>query len=340
MLLDVRNLKTHFFTDEGIVKAVDDVSLSVRKGKTLCVVGESGCGKSVTALSIMRLVEKPGQIIDGEMLFYPENGYPVDIAKLSEVDMRKIRGGNISLIFQEPMTSLSPVHTIGSQIEEAIMLHLPVSKKEAQAQAIKLLRRVGIPKAEFRLNSYTFELSGGMRQRAMIAMALSCRPSMLIADEPTTALDVTTQANILDLIRELQDELGMAVMFITHDLGVVAEIADEVAVMYLGQVVERGLVDAIFHDPKHPYTKALLGSIPRLDLEKKTRLASIAGAVPHPFARPLGCSFHPRCDQLVEGLCEENLPPIISLGEGREVRCSLYSRDRVVENPENRVVSR
>ena len=258
-LLDVKELKTHFFTDEGVVKAVDGVNLTLKRGQTLCVVGESGCGKSVTARSILRIVPTPGKIVEGEIRFRHRNGGSVDLAQLNPRgrEIRYIRGGEISMIFQEPMSSLSPVHTIGSQIMEAILLHLPVTKQEARKRAVYLLDLVGIPRPSEQLDAYSFELSGGMRQRAMIAIALACEPQLLIADEPTTALDVTTQANILDLIRELQEATGMAVLFITHDLGVVAEIADEVVVMYLGRDVESGAVDTIFHDPKHPYTRAL-----------------------------------------------------------------------------------
>lgn len=326
VLLEVRDLRTHFFTDEGVVKAVDGVDFTIPKGKTLCVVGESGCGKSITARSILQIVDPPGRIVGGDILFHAAADKTVDLAKLDSRgrEIRSIRGKEIAMIFQEPMSSLSPVHTIGNQITEAVLLHLTKDKKEARERAIEALRRVGIPKAETRLDNYTFQLSGGMRQRAMIAMALACEPKLLIADEPTTALDVTTQANILDLIKELQEDLGMAVMFITHDLGVVAEVADEVVVMYLGEVVERGDVDAIFHDPKHPYTKALLESIPKLGLERRARLASIRGMVPHPFARPSGCTFHTRCDAFMPGLCDRTVPPVTRLAEGREVRCLLY----------------
>ena len=332
-LLELRNLKTHFFTDEGVVKAVDGVSFDIPTGKTLCVVGESGCGKSMTARSILQLVDTPGKIVDGDILYHPPKGEPVNLAKLEPRGraIRQIRGNDIAMIFQEPMTSLSPVHTIGNQIMEAILLHLPVSKMEARERAVDVLSRVGIPKPEERLSSYTFELSGGMRQRAMIAMALACEPKLLIADEPTTALDVTTQANILDLIKELQEGSGMAVMFITHDLGVVAEIADEVVVMYLGSVVERGDVDSIFHDPKHPYTKALLRSIPKLGTGHKERLESIRGMVPHPFNRPQGCSYHPRCDAFMAGVCDRTVPPITSLGDGREVTCLLYDEAHITQ---------
>jgi peptide/nickel transport system ATP-binding protein len=250
----------------------------------------------------------------------------VDLATLSTTGraMRAIRGKEIAMIFQEPMSSLSPVHTIGNQIIEAIQLHFDTGKKEARARAVDLLKRVGIPNADQRFDSYVFQLSGGMRQRAMIAMALSCRPSLLIADEPTTALDVTTEATILDLIKELQKDLNMTIMFITHDLGVVAEIADDVVVMYLGEVVERGDVDTIFHDSKHPYTQALYKSIPKLGHADRERLETIRGMVPHPFARPKGCSFHPRCESVMPGVCDRIDPPVITLSEGVDVRCFLY----------------
>jgi oligopeptide/dipeptide ABC transporter ATP-binding protein len=373
-LLEVRGLKTHFFLDEGVVKAVDGVDLKVRRGETLCVVGESGCGKSVTARSILQLVDRPGRIVEGEILFShaprgESNGKAAvgtagvgteatatevrEVLDLASLDsrskaMRDIRGKEISMIFQEPMTSLSPVHTIGEQIMENILLHLPIDKEDARNRTVEELARVGIPNPAQRVDTYPFQLSGGMRQRAMIAMALSCNPSLLIADEPTTALDVTTQAQILELMRGLQDELGMAIMFITHDLGVVAEMADDVAVMYLGIVAERGDVDSIFHDPKHPYTRALLRSIPRMGRSKANqRLDSIRGMVPHPYNRPTGCPFHTRCDEFMKGYCEEILPPQIPLapsgepvGNGqsdpprsaseeplkdtREVRCLLY----------------
>jgi len=338
ILVEVSGLKTHFFTDEGVVKAVDGVDLKIRRGQTLCIVGESGCGKSMTARSIMQIVRPPGKIVEGAMLYHrrgPEGTAAVDLAQLDPLGarMRAIRGREISMIFQEPMTSLSPVHTIGNQIIEAIRLHNDINQKEARNRAIEMLEKVGLPKPADRLDAYPFELSGGMRQRAMIAMALSCNPALLIADEPTTALDVTTQANILDLIQELQDEYGMAVMFITHDLGIVAEIADDLAVMYLGQIVEDGDVRAIFHEPQHPYTRALLSSIPRLSTNTRRRLeggatprmVAIHGMVPHPFARPKGCQFHPRCDYALDGLCNVKAPENVALDESRHVRCLLYA---------------
>jgi oligopeptide/dipeptide ABC transporter ATP-binding protein len=332
VLLEVKGLKVHFALDQGVVKAVDGVDLAVRRGKTLCVVGESGCGKSVTARSILQIVDAPGRLVEGQILLRPDQGSPaLDLAALKPGGrrIREIRGKEISMIFQEPMSSLSPVHTIGSQIAENILLHLKVSKKEARERTIEELRRVGIARPERTVDAYPFQLSGGMRQRAMIAMALACGPRLLIADEPTTALDVTTQAQILTLLRELQAEMGMSVMLITHDLGVVAEMADDVAVMYLGIVAERSDVDTIFHEPKHPYTRALLRSIPKVGRarEARQRLASIRGMVPHPYNRPSGCPFHTRCDEAIDGLCQRVLPPPVDLdGDQRrhEVRCLLY----------------
>ena len=325
-LLAVRDLKTHVVTSEGVVKAVDGVDLEVARGRTLCIVGESGCGKSMTARSILRIVPAPGRLVAGEILLRRSPDDVVDLAKLDPRgrEIRRIRGRDVAMIFQEPMTSLSPVHTIGNQIVEAIRLHFRVGKADAREQAIAALDRVGIPKPERNVDAYTFQLSGGMRQRAMIAMALSCRPELLIADEPTTALDVTTQANILELMRELQSELGMAMIFITHDLGVVAEVADEVAVMYLGRVVERGPVDEIFYEPKHPYTQALLESVPKLGTGDRADLAVIRGRVPPPFLRPRGCSFHPRCDAFMPGTCDAVEPASGRLPDGRDVRCFLY----------------
>jgi len=295
LIANIQNLKIHFYADEGIVKAVDGVNLSIRRGKTLCVVGESGSGKSVTARALLKIVHKPGKIIDGSIKFHTQNNGISECAELMEFnetasEMRQYRGGKIAMIFQEPMTSLSPMYTVGNQIIETILNHKDVTKDDARKKAIYLLTRVGIPNAERLINEYPFRLSGGMRQRVMIAMALSCDPELLIADEPTTALDVTTQAQIIDLLLELQNEFGMAIMFITHDLGVVAEIADDVAIMYLGKVVETADVDTVFNSPKHPYTKALLKSIPTMNV-KKAELIPIEGIVPSPFERSSGCGF-------------------------------------------------
>jgi peptide/nickel transport system ATP-binding protein len=327
-LLTVRDLSTHFFTDEGTVKAVEAASFDVHMSRTLAIVGESGCGKSVTARSILRIVEPPGRIVGGEILLSrpAANGQVTDLARLApdSAEMRAIRGAEIGLIFQEPMSSLSPVHTIGSQLVEAIRLHQPVGQREARGQAEALLRQVGVPRAAGRLDEYSFQLSGGLRQRAMIAIALSCNPRLLIADEPTTALDVTTQAQILDLLRTMQAERGMAILLITHDLGVVAEMADDVVVMYLGQVVEHGPVDEIFHAPKHPYTRALLQSIPSVHAAPRVKLPTISGSVPHPYNRPAGCSFHPRCPQYMPGTCEAQSPRLTAAGERQAVRCFLY----------------
>jgi len=326
VLLSVRNLRTCFYQDEGTTKAVDGASFDVHAGKTLGIVGESGCGKSVTAQSILRIVEAPGRIVEGEILLTRPDGGVTDLVrqKADGREMRSIRGGDIGLIFQEPMTSFSPVHTVGEQIVEAVLLHNKVSRKEARQRGIEVLRSVGIPKPERRIDEYSFELSGGLRQRAMIAAALSCNPRLLIADEPTTALDVTTQAQILDLLRKIQRERGMAIMLITHNLGVVAEMADDVVVMYLGRVVEQGDVDAIFHDPKHPYTKALLQSIPSIDSKPRIKLPTIQGSIPHPFNRPPGCPFHPRCTSFIPGRCDAATPELVPVGDGRKVSCFLY----------------
>ncbi len=325
-LLSVRNLNTSFFQDEGTTKAVDGASFDVWPGKTLGIVGESGCGKSVTAQSILRIVEAPGRIVGGEILLTRPDGRVTDLVreKPDGREMRAIRGGDIGLIFQEPMTSFSPVHTVGEQIMEAVLLHNDVTRKEARNRGIEVLRSVGIPKPERRIDEYSFELSGGLRQRAMIAAALSCNPRLLIADEPTTALDVTTQAQILDLLRRIQQERRMAIMLITHNLGVVAEMADDVVVMYLGRVVEEGSVDAIFHDPKHPYTKALLQSIPSIESTPRVKLPTISGSIPHPFNRPPGCPFHPRCAAFMPGRCDAAEPRLLAVGEGSKVSCFLY----------------
>ncbi len=326
-LLSVRNLKTYFFQDEGTVKAVDGASFDVYPGKTLGIVGESGCGKSVTAQSILRIIESPGRIVQGEITLSCADGHTVELTRLhpNGNEIRAIRGSEIGLIFQEPMTSFSPVHTIGDQIVEVIRLHMPLSKKEARERGIEMLRAVGIPRPERRIDEYAFELSGGLRQRAMIAVALACDPRLLIADEPTTALDVTTQAQILDLLRDLQKQRGMAIMLITHNLGVVAEMCDQVVVMYLGRVVEAGPVDDIFHAPQHPYTKALLQSIPSIESTPRLRLPTISGSIPHPYNRPSGCSFHPRCPQSIPGTCDVREPTLVALNEREQVSCHLYS---------------
>ncbi len=332
-ILSVRNLKTYFQSDEGTVKAVDGASFDVYQGRTLGIVGESGCGKSVTARSILRIVEHPGRIVQGEILLRREkfqgNGSIENETDLAQLDangqeMRSIRGSLIALIFQEPMTSFSPVHTIGNQIIEAIRLHLALSKREARDRAIELLTKVGVSRPVQRLDEYSFQLSGGLRQRAMIAMALSCDPMLLIADEPTTALDVTTQAQILDLLRELQQQNGMAVMLITHNLGVIAEMAEDVVVMYLGREVEKGPVDTIFHAPKHPYTRALLRSIPSIHSAARVKLPTISGAIPHPYNRPPGCPFHPRCPDFMPGTCDVAEPAIASVTRDHAVSCFLY----------------
>jgi oligopeptide/dipeptide ABC transporter ATP-binding protein len=330
-LLSVRGLKTYFHQDEGTVKAVDGVSFDLAPGATLGVVGESGCGKSVTARSILGIVDRPGRIVAGEIHFRHRagagaDGEMIDLAALppNGPAIRAIRGAEIALIFQEPMSSFSPVHTVGSQIVEAIMLHQQVGRREAREKAIDMLRRVGVSSPEQRVDQLSNQLSGGLRQRAMIAMALSCHPTLLIADEPTTALDVTTQTQILDLMRQLQREDGMAIMLITHDLGVVAEMATDVVVMYLGRVVEQAPVDEIFHAPKHPYTQSLLRSIPRMRSRSRERLTPIAGAVPHPYDRPSGCPFHPRCPQVIAGRCDRDEPALRPVGAGHAVSCFLY----------------
>ncbi|UWQ19925.1 ABC transporter ATP-binding protein [Jannaschia sp. M317] len=324
-ILDIRDLHTHFFTDDGVVKAVDGVDLEVHENRTLCVLGESGCGKSVTARSVLRIVDHPGRVTGGQILYRARDGREVDLvrAKQGSKQLREIRGRDISMIFQEPMSSLGPIQKIGKQIVETILLHRKMTKAEAKEAAIAMLDRVGIPDPAKRFEAYPFELSGGMRQRAMIAMALSCQPRILIADEPTTALDVTTQAQILDLIADLKDEFQMAVMLITHDLGVVAEVADDVAVMYMGRVVEAGSVYDIFENPQHPYTRALLESVPHIGAAKRHRLPAIEGMVPHPLARPSGCAFRTRCRNVIPGTCDRKDPALIQTGP-TEVACFLH----------------
>ena len=329
-ILSVRNLKTYFFQDEGLVRAVDGANFDLYRGKTLGIVGESGCGKSVTARSVLRIVERSGRIVEGEILLRREDADgQIDVLDLTKLDaesrlMRSIRGKDIGLVFQEPMTSFSSHYTIGNQIAEAVSMHLKLSKEQARQRAIDMLRSVGIPKPERRVDEYPFQLSGGLRQRAMIAMALSCDPEILIADEPTTALDVTTQAQILALLEGLQRERGMAIMLITHNLGVVAEMCDQVVVMYLGRVVEKGPVDQIFHSAKHPYTQALLLSIPSIESEPRVKLPTISGSIPHPYRRPNGCPFHPRCSQAMPGLCDTQVPTLMPVGPDQEASCFLY----------------
>jgi oligopeptide/dipeptide ABC transporter ATP-binding protein len=320
VLLDVRDLRTYFHVMDGTVRAVDGVSFSLRTGGRLALVGESGCGKSVTALSIMRLIDTPpGEFAGGEILFDGRN-----LLKLNDREIRKVRGGEIAMIFQEPMTSLNPVMTVGNQISEAVRIHQRASQKAAREVALQSLVDVGVPDPKRRLNQYPFELSGGMRQRIMIAMALSCNPRLIIADEPTTALDVTIQRQILELIKTLQEKTGTALLLITHDLGVVAETVDDVAVMYGGRVVETGTVEEVLLDPKHPYTRGLLESIPSQG-KKGQRLSAIRGVVPNPFRMPEGCKFEPRCPYAWDaGRSEE--PPLIELGQDRTARCWLYDR--------------
>ncbi len=316
-LVEINNLHTYFETKRGLIKAVNGVTLSIEEGRTLGVVGESGSGKSQTAMSILKLFEKNQKIYEGEIKFQGKV-----ISDLSEKEMQTIRGNDISVIFQEPMTSLNPVFTVNKQISEVLMLHQGLSKKEAEARSIEMLKQVKIANPETVNKSYPFQLSGGMRQRVMIAMALACKPKLLIADEPTTALDVTIQAQILKLMNELKAETGTAIMFITHDLGVINQMADDVAVMYCGQVVETAPVDNIFMDSEyiHPYTEGLLTSIPRLDTDKNTKLDVIPGAVPHPLALPKGCKFAPRCKYATEK-CQNEEPTMVEVGPAHAIRC-------------------
>lgn len=321
ILLDIKNLHTYFFTDNGIIKSVDGVDITLKKGSTLGIVGESGSGKSVTALSVMNLLMgTKGKLVDGSIHLDGK-----DIVNISDEDKRKLRGKEIAMIFQEPMTSLNPVLKIGDQISEAIMEHFKISKKEALAKTIDILEKIGIPRAERIVNEYPFQLSGGMRQRIMIAMALVCDPKVLIADEPTTALDVTIQAQILDLMNELKKMVGTSVMFITHDLGVIAEICDEVVVMYCGRVVESGDVLSIFKNPRHPYTEGLLKSIPKLG-QRVEVLDSIPGNVPNPKYMPHGCKFEPRCSKAFDK-CREEEPPFFTYPNGQKSRCWLCKKE-------------
>jgi len=323
-ILDVRDLSVHFHIDGRTVRAVDGISYAIGEEKTLGVVGESGCGKTVTGLSIMGLVQSPPGRLEGGSILYFRNGQPIDLAKLSPKgrQIRSIRGNEIAMIFQEPMTSLNPVYTIGQQIMEAVILHQKLGKKQARAEAIRMLRAVGIPLPEERVDEYPHQLSGGMRQRAMIAMALSCNPSLLIADEPTTALDVTIQAQVLELMNDLRKRFNTAIQFITHDLGVIATMADDVVVMYLGRIVESASVEDIFHAPQHPYTQGLMNSIPSL-AARKGRLEPIVGVVPDPFDVPEGCGFEPRCPHAMD-VCKSSSPELREVSAGHLAACWLY----------------
>jgi peptide/nickel transport system ATP-binding protein len=334
IILRIRDLHVHFFTDIGVAKALNGVSFDVPARKVMGLVGESGCGKSVTALTCMRLVQKPGRIMQGEVKLYRRRRSP-GMTLIDEVDLlsldpqgqqiRDIRGGEIAMIFQEPMTSLNPSYTIGEQISEAIVLHQGVDRAEAQERSIGILDQVGLANPKAMYGRYPHVLSGGMRQRAMIAMGLSCHPSLLFADEPTTALDVTTEAQILDLMRDLKAEMDMTIVFITHNLGVVAQMCDYVTVMYLGRVVEQAAVKPLFYTPKHPYTEALLNSIPQVGSGVHNRLKPIRGIVPDPFTSIRGCPFHPRCASYMPGTCDQAIPAVTTVEEDHTVRCFLYS---------------
>jgi peptide/nickel transport system ATP-binding protein len=337
LLVEIKGLRTYFHLAEGIVRAVDGVDLTMHRNETQGIVGESGCGKSISAYSMLRLVPPPGKIEGGEILYYKkpktESSDQVELVNITKLDpsgpdIRHLRGNHISMVFQEPMTAMSPVRTVGQQIMEAIILHQKVSKAEARSQAIEMLRRVRMSNPERVVDDYPFQLSGGMRQRAVIAMALCCRPSLLIADEPTTALDVTTEAQILNLMKDLQQEFGMAIMYITHNLGVIAEMATKVAVMYMGKVVEQTDVQSIFFNPQHPYTQGLLQSIPQLSdavtRSEHKRLQVIKGMVPDPYTKIKGCSFHPRCPKFMAGIFDEKEPLPVSTEPNHMVRCHLY----------------
>jgi peptide/nickel transport system ATP-binding protein len=344
-LLKVEDLKAYFFMDEGTVRAVDGVSFNVFPGKVVGIVGESGCGKSVTMKAILKILDPSARIVSGKVtlrsrLNSQDPNSPEELVELTRLHpnsrkIRKIRGSEIALIPQEPMAAFSPVHTVGNQIIETILLHQDVSKQQARQIAIDVFRSVGISMPEQRIDAYSWELSGGLRQRAIIAMALSCNPRLLIADEPTTAIDVTTQAQILKLLRKLQEERQTSIIFITHDLGVIAQMADEVVVMYLGMVMEKGPVHTIFKNAKHPYTRALLRSIPSVQSTPRLKLPTIAGSIAHPFNRPAGCPFHPRCGHFMRGVCDASQPALTPVGEDHFVSCFLYSPETMspVETP-------
>lgn len=360
ILLEVKDLKVHFNVRRGTVRALEGVNFTIRRGKTLGIIGESGSGKSVTARAIMRLLARNGKIVNGQIRFHQQlkqnsATHMTNVVEVTELHpdgdlMRSLRGGEIAMIFQEPMSSLTPVYTAGVHIGEAVKLHLnplrkvstqvadtiqahrQVSQAEAREIAIEMLKKVGIPRPGQRVDSYPHQLSGGQRQRVMIAIALSCNPSLLIADEPTTALDVTTQAQINDLMIELQEEFGMAIMYITHDLGIIAEMADDVAVMYLGRIVESGTADDIFYNPKHPYTRALLQSIPKIGKVRGGRLEAIKGMVPDAFSIPKGCPFHDRCTEFMPGLCDKHEPTLLPVGNGQMASCLLYDDKLMAQN--------
>ncbi len=326
LLLQVKDLKTYFYTETGVVRAVDGVSFNIRRGEIVGMLGESGCGKSVTGYSILHLISAPGKIVGGEILLHRAQGDVIDLLKFDARgdEIRQVRGRDIAMVFQEPMTALDPLFTVGDQIMETLLVHENISKKAAAAKAVELLDHVRMPEPRQAVEKYPHQLSGGMRQRVVIALALACSPKLLIADEPTTALDVTTEAQILELMRDLQREMGMAILFITHDLGIIAEMADSAVVMYLGSVVEQADIKTLFNHPKHPYTQALYQSIPKLGESKRERLETISGMVPPPYNLPKGCKFHPRCPHFMPGICDAAEPPLLEAEAGHGVRCYLY----------------
>ncbi len=338
ILLEVKNLETHFFTDRGVVRAVDGVSFQIRPGQTLGLLGESGCGKSITGFSLLHLISPPGRIVGGEILYHRQTNGRTEITDLLKYNarsetIRSIRGNEIAMIFQEPMNSLDPLFRVGDQICEAILVHRKMPRDTARQMAADLLDKVRLPQPKDLIDKYPHQLSGGMRQRVMIAMALAGQPKLLIADEPTTALDVTTEAQILDLLRDLQAEMGMAMLFITHNLGVIAEMAEEVIVMYMGRVVEQTDIASLFTTPRHPYSQALIESIPKVGQKIGGLLPVIEGIVPSPFAIPPGCPFHPRCRHFMPGTCDQSYPALVPLEPGHQVRCFLYGNQRQGETP-------
>ena len=325
-VVEIEDLHVHFHMKQGTVRAVNGVSLKIPRGRVIGVVGESGCGKSQTGFAIMQLIPPPGKIMEGRIIYHPRDGAPVNLLDYgrNSDEMRAIRGDKVSMIFQEPMTALNPLYTVGDQITEAILLHQTKDRRVAEQKAIEIVGKVGLPNPKRLLTLYPHELSGGMRQRAMIALALSCHPDLLLADEPTTALDVTTQAQILDVMRDLQQQIGMAILFVTHNLGVIAQMADEVAVMYLGRIVEHAPVEELFDDPKHPYTRALMRSIPHLGSPRHARLQVIEGSVPNAYSQVPGCPFHPRCPVAKPGLCDVHEPSLRPVTATAEVSCFLF----------------